>query len=450
MAYEASEIMTAAALQYTTAELVEIAQNDGVLKFIQDARRKIESGKSKVHFGNAAIKKGFLMLMNPLNQADMAVAMSAATGIRKLMDIPYGDIPDVFMTGNVWPKEVEMFKVSAYGFVDYNSSDILVSNDMENFYGISLKKKRTVNAADPTLINKAFDSVLSDPSNTEFKKIKEKLADARADYFSSIVLDAVNDGLIRWEHINNQSGQKFNSKATFTAWAKSAAGKKELFTGSKRDKTLFKEKNYINLKGSVHPKFLKEHKEGYNWNPTGSGITSSGLKSYRGPSMRNYVNAKLAEPDNKLWKKFIAVMNDNADEFADALLNVILKKYLYEEIDAKKLKKFKFYFALVTGIGDTKGRTAKIFPPTVISLKTTLCGLTRIEEKFKNKKYEIVLNQSKKDDAEAAKVFFQLKRGNVALLDLELRYKGDFNPQPQFQGGLNPEFKELLIQECSE
>jgi hypothetical protein len=83
-------------------------------------------------------------------------------------------------------------------------------------------------------------------------------------------------------------------------------------------------KNYINLKGSAHPQFLKLHKEGYNWDPD-----KSGLKSYRGPSMRNFVNAKLAEANNKLWAKFIAVMNDNADEFADALINVILKKYLY-------------------------------------------------------------------------------------------------------------------------
>ena len=190
--------------------------------------------------------------------------------------------------------------------------------------------------------------------------------------------------------------------------------------------------------------FLKLHKEGYNWDPE-----KGALKSYRGPSMRNFVNAKLAESNNRLWNKFIEVMNDNADEFADALINVILKKYLYKEMDAKKLKNFKFDFSLVTGIGDISKESARIQPPTIISLKTTLCGLTRIEEQFKNKKYEIVLDKSKKDDAEAAKVFFQLKRGDIAVLDLELRYKGDFNPQPQFQGGINPDFKKLLQKECS-
>jgi len=445
MAYEASEIMTAAALQYTTQELADIAHKgkDAIISLIEDTRKQILAGKTKIYFGNEIIKKGFVDLMTAEKVGDMAVAMSAANGIRKFMNISHNEIPEVFMTGNVWPSEVEMFKVSAYGFKDYNSSDMLVTDDRKSFYGISLKKKKSVSGGDPTLINKAFDSVLADPTNTEFKKIKEALSKARTDYFASLVVEAVNDGLIKWQDINNHTGQKFKSKAEFDTWSKSALGKKELFTGSKRDKKKFAVKNYINLKGSVHPQFLKAHKEGYNWDPD-----KSGLKSYRGPSMRNFVNAKLAEANNKLWAKFIEVMNDNADEFADALINVILKKYLYKELDSKILKKYKFYFALVTGIGDISRDSARVQEPSVIPLKTTLCGLTKIEEKFKNKKYEIVLDKSKKDDAEAAKVFFQLKRGDITILNLELRYKGDFNPQPQFQGGLNPDFKKLLSSEC--
>jgi hypothetical protein len=445
MAYEASEIMTAAALQYTTQQLVDIANGgrQSIIDMIEEARKKISSGKSSVYFGNDAIKKGFLDLMVSGNINDMAVAMSAATGIRKFMEIPFNTIPNVYMTGNVWPKDVEQFKVSAYGFEDYNSSDILVSYDKINYYGISLKKKQSVAAGDPTLINKAFDTIMADPSNQSFRKIKEDLLTARQKYFSSVILDAIKEGLIRWKDINSHTGQKFKTEKEFLTWAKTSLGQKELFTGSKRDKKLFAVKNYINLKGSAHPTFLKAHKEGYNWDPD-----KGSLKSYRGPSMRNFVNAKLAEKNNKLWASFIGVMNDNAEVFADALINVILKKYLYKEIDAKKLKKYKFHFALVTGIGVVSKEDVKIQPPTVIPLKTTLCGLTRIEEKFQRKSYEIVLDESKKEDSDAAKIFFKLKRGDTDILDLELRYKGDFNPQPQFQGGLNSEFKKLLESEC--
>lgn len=445
MAYEASEIMTAAALMYKKSELDDyISQGKiGIINLIHDSREKIESGKSSVFFGNNTIKDGFVSLMVEKNAADMVVGISAAYGIRDFMNIGMNKIPKVYMTGNVWPKDVEIFKVSAYGFPDYNSSDILVTTDNKSYYGISLKKKKSVTAGDPTLINKAFDTVLADPSNAEFKKIKDSLTKVRTDYFSSLVMEAIESDLINWRHINNSSGQKFKTKREFDSWAGTAAGKKELFTGSKRDKSLFSVKNYINLKGSAHPKFLKTHKQGYNWDPD-----KGALKSYSGPSMRNFVNSKLAEPNNPLWKKFIGVMNNNAEVFADALINVILKKYLYKEVDAQTLKKYKFHFALVTGIGDISKDTARVQESKVIPLKTTLCGLTRIEEQFKNKPYEIVIDTSKKEDSDAAKIFFKLKRGKVDILDLELRYKGDFNPQPQFQGGISKQFKNLLTDEC--
>ena len=48
----------------------------------------------------------------------------------------------------------------------------------------------------------------------------------------------------------------------------------------------------------------------------------------------------------------------------------------------------------------------------------------------------------------AAKIFLQLKRGILVLLDLEIRYKGQFTPQPQFQGTLSQKFIEFLKKEC--
>ena len=166
-------------------------------------------------------------------------------------------------------------------------------------------------------------------------------------------------------------------------------------------------------------------------------------------SMRYFVNKSLAEKNNPLWKEFVKVMNEYSDLFADSLINIILKTKLFEELDAKKLGNYKFNFFLVTGTGDVSSKgEVKIGEASVLPLKTTLCGLTRIEEQFKNKKYEIVLNEEKKTSSDAAKIFLQLKRGNVTLLDLEIRYKGAFTPQPQFQGTLNSDFKKLLEKEC--
>ena len=53
---------------------------------------------------------------------------------------------------------VEPLKVSAHGFNAYNSSDFIIRpKGMKNaYFGVSLKKKFSAAAADPTIINKAL------------------------------------------------------------------------------------------------------------------------------------------------------------------------------------------------------------------------------------------------------------------------------------------------------
>jgi hypothetical protein len=427
MAYEASEIMLAAALMYSNSELKEFSKDaTGLRKLMIDARQKITKHIDKtIHFGNITIEKGFTDLMNENNPEmlkDMAGGISAAFGLRDMlasMGEPGGkDLsPSIYMTGNVWPKEVEKFRVSAFGFEDYNSADVIATADKETFYGLSLKKKRQSNAGEPTLINKAFDSVLD---GKQFDPIKEELANIRVEYFSGLIIEAVERGIILKEHIAN-----------FDTLKTTQQGRKELFEAKKRDKKLF-DRSYIDTKGSARA--LKGYKD-------------DNTKDVN--SMRYFVNKKLAEKDNPLWKEFVKVMNKYSDLFAESLINIILKTQLIKELEAKDLGKYRFNFFLITGVGDVnKKGDVTIGKATVLQLKTTLCGLTRIEEMNKNKKYEIVLNESKKAEADAAKIFLQLKRGNVILLDLEIRYKGAFTPQPQFQGTLNDGFKKLLKEEC--
>jgi hypothetical protein len=320
---------------------------------------------------------------NPEMLKDMAGGISAALGVRSYLQ-KEGESggkklsPNIYMTGNVWPKEVEKFRVSAFGFEDYNSADVILTNDKETFYGLSLKKKRQTNAGEPTLINKAFDSVLD---GKQFDPIKEELANIRAEYFSALVIEAVERGIILKEHIDN-----------FDVLKTTKQGRKELFEAKKRDKKLF-DRSYIDTKGSARA--LKGYKD-------------DNTKDVN--SMRYFVNRKLAEKNNPLWKEFLNVMNNYSDLFADSLINIILKTQLFKEMEAKDLENYKFNFFLVTGVGDVnKKGDVTIGKASVISLKTTLCGLTRIQERYKNKKYEIVLDQSKKEGADAAKIFLQLK-----------------------------------------
>lgn len=434
MAYEASEIMMAAALMYSNQELDEYSKDVSSLRSLMvDARTKIEKHLDKhIHFGSTAIQKGFTDLMNENNKEalkDLAGGISAAKGVREYL-AKSGESggknlsPSIYMTGNVWPKEVQKFQVKAYGFDDYNSADVLATADGETFYGISLKKKRGSSGGEPTLINKAFDTLLN---GSKFDNVKKSLAQARQDYFSGLVIQAVEKGIINKRDIDGFDNLK-----------RTDAGKKELFEAKKKDKKLF-DRAYIDAKGFAN-------------NPDGGYIPpkSKEREVMANPhSMRYFVNKSLAETNNPLWKEFMSVMNEYSDLFAETLLNIILKTKLFDEMEAKDLGKYKFNFFLVTGVGDVSSKgEVRVGQASVIPLKTTLCGLTRIQEKFKNKKYEIILDEQKMKKSDAAKIFLQLKRGDVTLLDLEIRYKGAFTPQPQFQGTLNPQFKKLLEQEC--
>lgn len=420
MAYETSEIMAASALLYTNEQLEKHSKDyDGLVDLAIDIKKKIQSTKL-VEFGNASIKKGFTDLIDEKNEKaikDLAVGISAAKGLRDYSNKQtVSSSQRVYLTGNVLPDDVKKFQVSAFGMKDYNSSDLMYTRDKKVFYGISLKKKNKPTAPSPTLINKAFDSVLM---GSKFDKIKKELTDLRINYFANIVIEAVKNNFIRKSDIKNFDTLK-------------SSNKKELFEARNRDKNKFR-KSYIDTKGSF------KMKKGYDDENTKDSN-----------SMRFFVNRKLSEKNNELFVAFVKVMNKNAQLFADSLINLVLKTKLYDQLDVKELVKYQFNFALVTGIGDAnlKNNTVSISPASVLPLETTLCGLTRLEKLFKSKPYEIKIDKEKSAKAQAAKIFLKLTRGNVDILDLQIRYKGSFTSQPQFFAVLNEQYKKLLEKEC--
>ena len=55
--------------------------------------------------------------------------------------------------------------------------------------------------------------------------------------------------------------------------------------------------------------------------------------------MRKFVNKELAKNNNELYSSLVRYMNNNADIFANTLINLVLKTKLYDELSAsKKLK----------------------------------------------------------------------------------------------------------------
>ena len=104
MAYEASEITTAVALQYNSQFLRKV-------NTVNQLRSLLKKGASKnIQFANNTIKSGFTKLLDPDNVKsveNMAVGISAALAIRNYMNAE-GNVT-TYMTGNQWPKDVEKF-----------------------------------------------------------------------------------------------------------------------------------------------------------------------------------------------------------------------------------------------------------------------------------------------------------------------------------------------------
>ena len=403
---EASEIMTAGALFFPNRVLDNaLSSNKNLGDFMLEAKKKVETG---VEFGSSRDRFLAMMKTSPEMLKELVVGISAAKAIKKWVTSTYSIIPDsvaekVFMTGQKWPTEVDKFQVDAFGFTNYNSSDLIYKPKSDKYFGISLKKKPSPQKPDPTLINKAFDTILQGPGkNGEFDKTKEKLTKVRIKYFAKMVRKAHDAGILYIDNIDNLPDE-------------------ELFSGKNRDKTIFA-RPYPNTKGSL----------------------SGGYDNDKAPdAMRSFLNADLAKKDNELFKSLVAEMDKKSDIFADALINLVLKTNLYSELDAKNLGNYTFGFALVTGIGEIKQGKPMAYEGKAYDLYTVLDGLSQL--KGNKEKYQIKVNMDLKEAANAAKTFFTLSKKGIPILNLELRYKGDKTPQPQFLGTISQEFIDILM-----
>ena len=154
-----------------------------------------------------------------------------------------------------------------------------------------------------------------------------------------------------------------------------------------------------------------------------------------------------------MFAGFSEIIDKKADFFADTLIDMVLKVQLNTKLKAKDIGDYNFEFALVTGFADYKQNNKdatkdvlKLEKAKFIPLHTILCGLANLAGN--EKPYKMELDTAKKEKANAAKVFYTLSRQGVPILDLELRYKGDFKSMPQFFATITDEFYIQLDKKC--
>jgi len=159
------ELMTAALCLFPKAHnITNSDEMDVLIELVKGNLRKVKGYKQ----GQVDSLEG--------NYSNLCQAVSAANAIIKA---GYGGADMLYLTGQAWDDDVKEFQRTKYGMKDFNSSDFIIKKG-SSYCGISLKKKKRSTEGDPTLINKAFTTLLAD---RKFDKLRTQIdADAGAFY----------------------------------------------------------------------------------------------------------------------------------------------------------------------------------------------------------------------------------------------------------------------------
>ena len=400
--------------------------------------------------------------------SDLAAGISAVLQTRS--DLGVG-IPDaVFVTGNQWPDEVKDFKITAYGMKDYNSSDVILKYGT-TYYGISLKKKAFESAAAPTLINTAFGSFFK---GTEFTALRSRIMQAKKKFFAKVIYDACTDDTPSSpfyvpEANDGRGGTILECNKTYqTKATKTLKSEKYSIRGMRlqSDGTLDirDAEKILDIKVDIWRKNDEgdwEIKTGVKLlqlkDPTHMTRISNEFPKEFQTRFRDYVNKSLYAKNGKiseLWQTFTNIMNDDKpvvggksikQSLVDGLFSRILKIDLYDRLAKIKRNDFKFY--LVTGAGRAlKPRGSDVYVPKVEKGDTK--GLTSILANLAELcpddcQKSIEYNEASETAANVSLTLFVTPKGSrnkVPILDIGLRYSGNFFAYPQFRGTMTKEF----------
>ena len=428
MAFEPSEGLYAGLSFVSTADLESARNSDDKFKELYFVALENLKGDKVLDAAGDATKNGMIKIIDLDTSSkkstdiygDLAAAISAVLGTRQKLK---GDkVPSkVYLTGNKWHPDVESFKVKAFGMADYNSSDVILKLNGNDFVGISLKKKPKANAASPTLINNAFSAYIDGP---QFKSTRDKLNDHRIKFFAGVIKEACGPGG-PLERFALSGGKKISS----------------LNPNNKADAKALWDMRVVRKKDGKAIPLINLKSESDLQDPNGL-IKKSGNEPSQ-ESFRDFVNKKLQSSGklNPLYQGFLDIMNqdDVKENLAKVLLTRVLKLNLLDVLDT--WDKYEFGFYLTEGVGTVdKNLSPNIGNANVLDVNSIMIAMAKLSKEDTT----MVLDKQKTLSKNAAKVFFTLSKGKTPILEIELRYKGDFAAFPQFFAGITPEFKKMI------
>ena len=319
------------------------------LKAFMKEVEKVAKTKDKIKYGSEeSVFKNSYDPENAVSLSNFAQGISGAVAIHDWLQRHHNEsiTPSKwtgYLTGAKWPHEVEHLRVHDYGMKDYNSADFLIYTGKQSgydyYYGISLKKKGVsvggAKVADPTLINKAFTSILN-KKDGKVKELINEIDTHKAQFFSNVVRESAAGNVINAQH--PLGGSNLGSlKSSNKLWTENLREKKYLTKGEIKTRAL------INIKGKGKVDLSKKSKLIGEGQPNSLYRAKTGERPWL---MRDLVNSKIQKYFSGLEK----VLQTYAKVFANALINLILKEQLYHIMDEnEKLENTYFGFALVTG-----------------------------------------------------------------------------------------------------
>jgi hypothetical protein len=144
----------------------------------------------------------------------------------------------------------------------------------------------------------------------------------------------------------------------------------------------------------------------------------------------------LKDPKNLFFRRVNLELTKHPEDFVKSFINLLFRTEMKDIEDAGK---FKFY--LLTGIGRFIKGNVEVESAEVHDTPDTIEVITKIfDSSLDMKKTSGKLNAWEKK-SNAAKIFFTITSDNKPIINLEIRYKGSYTANPQFQAVATADFK---------
>ena len=406
--------------------------------------------------------------------ANYARAVSAANGFLSKLNTN-SKVREVYQTGAKWSTEIAKYGMNShelFGKQNYNSSDIVIrvesAENTKKIIGVSLKKKNKEQSADPTVINKTvmgerglFSALVKQKDMPILEKHLGKLYQARAQFFFNVIKSALtlppnptasaiktrrdamkNLGIDNAEKVGKDYIQRYTKAALpsqqMKFYEEEAAKKVEEQVKVNIKAYLDKKEKYITKVFSTSKVITKE-------------VSKLGDKNAKDSLFGAYPKHAPVRNNYFATLESIMTLGQVAQLIAEGLLNIIFKLDLARvtNIIARNHNE-SFHFTLITGIGMLQGDTQVVVSTaSVIPEEATTSKITKMLSQVKGKAYQIIPDPKYKQPhrgGTSASMKFQIFLNGNHIINLEIRYKGQIRPEPQFQAVITTAFTKLVKQ----